>query len=74
MAKEKLAGRSATEGRVGVMTGDSSVALVKVNCETDFVARNEDFVSMVDDMARGCLAMLQRRPPSTSFVTLSQQV
>src|SRR6185295_1428771 len=42
-------GRVAAEGLVGTYTGtDAKVAsLVEVNCETDFVARNEDFLKLV---------------------------
>src|SRR5215813_1392900 len=39
----KKAGRTAADGMVGV--------LVEVNCETDFVARNEDFQALVRDLA-----------------------
>ncbi len=46
-ARAKLAGRVAGEGVIGAwLAPDGKVgALVEVNCETDFVARNEDFVA-----------------------------
>jgi elongation factor Ts len=50
---DKRAGRSATEGRVGTylhFNGKVGV-LVEVNCETDFVARTEDFENLVKDIA-----------------------
>src|SRR5438034_10545686 len=42
-------GRVAAEGLVGVHAGaDAKVAaVVEVNCETDFVARNDDFLKLV---------------------------
>ena len=45
----KAAGRIAAEGMVGAyITPDRKHgALVEVNCETDFVARNEDFINFV---------------------------
>lgn len=43
----KKAGRVAAEGLVGAMTADGRGALVEVNSETDFVARNEIFQEMV---------------------------
>ena len=45
----KAAGRVAAEGMVAAyITPDGkSGALVEVNCETDFVARNEDFIGFV---------------------------
>ena len=50
----KAAGRIAAEGMVGAyITPDGkSGALVEVNCETDFVARNEDFINFVRDLAQ----------------------
>lgn len=43
----KKAGRVAAEGLVGVVSEGKSGALVEVNSETDFVARNEQFQEMV---------------------------
>ena len=42
-ANEGLVGQSVVNGRVGV--------LIEVNCETDFVARNDSFKSFVNDLA-----------------------
>jgi translation elongation factor EF-Ts len=44
----------AAEGIVGVwMSGDHKTgALVEVNCETDFVARNDDFVAFAKKLAQ----------------------
>jgi elongation factor Ts len=49
----KRSGRAATEGIVGsyVHTGDKLGVLVEVNCETDFVARTDDFREMVKNLA-----------------------
>jgi len=52
----KKAGRVAAEGLVGVATGDNSAAVVEVNSETDFVARNESFQKLVGDVAATALA------------------
>jgi elongation factor Ts len=55
MAKAAAKGsRVATEGLVGSFLGSDGLAgaLVEVNCETDFVARNEEFVALVGDVAR----------------------
>ena len=46
-AAAKKAGRVAAEGLIGVVTRGSAGALVEVNSETDFVARNEAFQSFV---------------------------
>ncbi len=48
----KKAGRTAAEGLVGAYVHNGKVGvLVEVNCETDFVARNEDFQALVRDIA-----------------------
>lgn len=41
----KRAGRSATEGRVFTAVTPSFAAVLEISCETDFVARNNDFVT-----------------------------
>ena len=49
----KAAGRIAAEGVVAahVSTDGKAGALVEVNCETDFVAKNEDFVALAKQVA-----------------------
>jgi elongation factor Ts len=46
-AAAKKAGRVAAEGLVGAVAEGTKGALVEVNCETDFVARNEQFQGFV---------------------------
>ena len=46
-AAAKKAGRIASEGLVGVVVRDNTGALVEVNAETDFLARNETFQAFV---------------------------
>lgn len=54
---EKKQGRIAAEGLVGTYVhGGRLGALVEVNCETDFVARNEDFQRLAKDMAMQVVA------------------
>ena len=48
----KKAGRIAAEGLVAVATSGTRGAVVEVNSETDFVARNEGFQTMVRDISR----------------------
>jgi elongation factor Ts len=52
-AAAKKAGREAREGLVGsyIHTGGRVGVLIEVNCETDFVARNEQFQKLVRDLA-----------------------
>ena len=55
----KKAGREATEGAVVsyIHAGGRIGVLVEINCETDFVARNEDFVAFTKDVAMQIAAM-----------------
>ena len=50
-AAAKKAGRVAAEGLVGVATADKAGAVIEVNSETDFVARNELFQNFVRAVA-----------------------
>jgi elongation factor Ts len=52
-AAAKRAGRAAAEGAVGsyIHAGGKIGVLLEVNCETDFVARTEDFQELVRDIA-----------------------
>ena len=49
----KKAGREAKEGRIEsyIHLGGKIGVLIEVNCESDFVARNDDFKSFVKDIA-----------------------
>ena len=50
-AAAKKSGRVAAEGLVGVASGPNIAAMVEVNAETDFVARNENFQNFVAEVA-----------------------
>ncbi|MDD5276827.1 MAG: translation elongation factor Ts [Methylovulum sp.] len=54
---DKKSGRIAAEGIIGVKVSDDgkAVAIVDINCETDFVAKADDFVSFVNSVALGLL-------------------
>jgi elongation factor Ts len=49
---DKKAARIAAEGTVAAERGGNSAVLVEVNCETDFVARSEEFLSFARDVGR----------------------
>ena len=52
-AAQKKAGRETNQGLVHayIHAGGKIGVLIEVNCETDFVARNEEFKSFVNDLA-----------------------
>jgi elongation factor Ts len=75
---EKRAGRSAKAGRIEVYIHHDakSGALVEVNCETDFVARNEEFRQLAKDLALHVVAMnpqFVRREEVPAEVVAEQQ-
>ena len=48
---DKKMGRIAAEGRVGSYVSESVGAMIEVNCETDFVAKNEEFIELTNNLA-----------------------
>lgn len=52
---DKKSGRTAAEGLVGVASEPQSAVVVEVNSETDFVARNESFQTLVRNIANVAL-------------------
>ncbi len=79
-AAAKRAGRVAAEGLVGVALGAGAGALVEVNSETDFVARNDQFQGFVTAVAGlalagdGTLDGLQATPYPDTPRTVAEQV
>jgi elongation factor Ts len=55
-AAAKKAGRTAAEGLVGVAVEGNRGAVVEINSETDFVAKNEQFQDFVRQVAKLALA------------------
>ncbi|NLM44645.1 MAG: elongation factor Ts [Clostridiales bacterium] len=53
-AAAKKAGRIAAEGLIGTYVNDERKvgAIVEVNCETDFVAKNQEFIDFVNSLAK----------------------
>ena len=49
-ATKKMA-REANEGVVAVFGDNKKSSLIEVNCETDFVAKNDDFISFVKEIS-----------------------
>ena len=49
-ASKKMS-RDAKEGVIAVSGDDKKTSLIEVNCETDFVAKNDDFVNFVKELS-----------------------
>ena len=64
----KAAGRVAAEGVVAVHIGSEGTvgAIVEVNCETDFVAKNEEFLAFASSLAR---LVAEKNPADVSAVS-----
>lgn len=58
-AAAKKSGRVAAEGLVGIASAPGQAAMVEVNAETDFVARNDTFQAFVEAVAGAALAVGQ---------------
>ena len=69
----KKAGRVAAEGlvRIAFADGGKAAAMVEVNSETDFVAKNEDFVGFVENLA--VLALNAESDDVAAFMNLDYQ-
>ncbi len=48
---DKKMGRIAAEGRIGSYVSGSIGAMIEVNCETDFVAKNAEFIELTNGLA-----------------------
>ncbi|KAL0849514.1 hypothetical protein ABMA28_013788 [Loxostege sticticalis] len=74
----KLAGRTALQGLVAVKFTKDHGALVELNCETDFVAKNEKFHKMIEDATIACFKFahtnLQSKGPVTKMELDSEQL
>ena len=79
----KAAGRVAAEGVIGLYTAaDGKVAaMVEINCETDFVARNDDFRAFANEVAQivardqpGDVAALAARPLASGDTVEARRV
>ena len=64
----KAASRVAAEGIVAIaLSGDAKAgAIVEVNCETDFVAKNDDFIALANGLAK---LVLEKKPADVAALS-----
>ena len=43
--------RSANEGLVSISENDQKISIIEINCETDFVAKNNDFITFTEELS-----------------------
>ncbi|HEV7612715.1 MAG TPA: translation elongation factor Ts [Steroidobacteraceae bacterium] len=65
---DKKAARVAAEGTIAIERSGNSAVLVEVNCETDFVARSDEFLAFARNVARTAL----EKSPSDLNALLAQ--
>jgi len=53
---DKKSSRVAAEGRIAMAQGDNKAVLVEINSETDFVAKDENFLKFTNEVAQTALA------------------
>ena len=77
---QRKAGRTAAEGLIGLATAPGKAALVEINAETDFVARNSDFQTVVRGVAalaldcEGDLERLSAAPYPGTGRTVAEEI
>jgi translation elongation factor Ts len=75
-AEKKKSKRTAAEGLVAIATDEDSskVAIVEVNCETDFVCRNDSFQKLAGHAARALLASSKAQEAKSTLGSHSYSV
>ena len=64
----KLQSRAASQGLVGLVTKGTSAAMVEINCETDFVAKNDKFQQLVSQVANSLLINQKDQTKEKTFI------
>ena len=44
-------GRDANEGLISITGDEKKSSIIEINCETDFVAKNDDFINFVKEIS-----------------------
>src|SRR3989344_478548 len=65
IALKKLS-REVKDGRVAIKTDGKKAVLVSLHCETDFVAKNEDFVNLLESLADLALEKMSNKDTPAS--------
>lgn len=71
---EKKAGRATAEGLAGVKIEGKEGVVIELNCETDFVAKTEQFIALVNAAAEAGLQQAAGEPAAVAQATLAAKV
>lgn len=63
---QKLQGRNTAQGLLGLRLQPSAAILAELNCETDFVAKNKKFISLLDLVTDASLQSVLSSTPDSS--------
>lgn len=53
----KRAGRTAKEGKIGIVARGNAAVMIELNSETDFVAKNDDFLGLFNNLLEAAAAL-----------------
>ncbi len=67
----KLEGRNTAQGLVGLLVRDGTISMVELNCETDFVSRNSQFLELLNEITRANLK--EGKDKASARVNMTQQ-
>lgn len=68
----KKTSRVAAEGLISIAINGPKASIVELNCETDFVARNDDFKKLVEDLAKTALTFNEKNVANPCEIEGSQ--
>lgn len=71
---QKLQGRNTTQGLIGLFYEGSLGAMVELNCETDFVARNAKFHSLLNEVITSKFNLLKKSQMENGSHLMTLQV
>lgn len=57
---KNVTARKTNQGLIGLWINGQAGAMIELNCETDFVARNENFLSLLHTSARSCTEYVEK--------------
>jgi len=69
----KKSSRQANEGAIGIYSNDTKTALIQINTETDFAAKNEVFLNFMDEIGKFVLEVDENNISIENFSQLSFQ-
>lgn len=67
---QKLEGRNTAQGLIGLYVEGNSGAMIELNCETDFVAKNTKFHSLLNEIAAAKFQHLKANPAPSGDISI----